>query len=193
MAQTTNWALVFPTSTDDVRPYEDDEALAESAEVALDLLKSQVPTLPKRGSRATNGTPTGTSEQPYMRIDDIPVVSGEPIRIWSSPMILNSTVAGDLVQVFLRGNTAGVATTGSTQITLLADDAKTSGGAQKTKGFEILYIPSTTGMLSLLISYARASGVGSGNVNIQAASDIPCQLNIDAYNGPAPANDAVSL
>ena len=180
MGQTANWDLVYPASTDDVRVYEDIQALADSAETAMDTLQGQVPTLLKRGSRASNGTTTTTGEQEYLRLDSIPIVSGRAYRIWTTPIIFNSSVAGDLVQVYLRANTSGVATTGSTQLTLLADDAKTSGLAQKTKGLEYLYVASTTGNLSLLLSYLRATG--SGNVNIQASSDIPCQLNVDALS-----------
>lgn len=191
MGTTPNWDLVYPSSTDDVRPYADDQALAESAEAALDLLQGQVPTLLARGSRATNGTTTTTTEQGFLRVDSIPIVSGNAYRIWTTPLIFNSSVAGDIVQAFLRASTSGAATTASTQLTLLCDDAKTSGLAQKTKGLEFLYVASTTGNLSLLISYARQSG--SGNVNIQASSDIPAQLNVDAYNGAAPSNTGVSI
>ena len=133
MPQTTNWDLVYPSSTDDVRPYEDIQALADSAETALDTLQGQVPTLLARGSRATNGTATTGTEQGFLRLDDIPIVSGQAYRIWTTPLIFNSSVAGDTIQAVLRASTSGAATTTSTQLTLLCDDAKSAGLAQRTK------------------------------------------------------------
>lgn len=191
MGTTTNWAIRYPASTDDVRPYEDIQNAAEDTDAALETLQGQVPTWLARGSRATNGTTTTTTEQGFLRVDSIPIVSGRGYRIWTTPLIFNSSVAGDLIQAILRISTSGTATTASTQLTLLCDDAKTSGLAQRTKGMEIGWVATTTGNLSVLLSYLRASG--TGNVNIQASSDIPAQLNIDAYNGTAPSNTGVSL
>lgn len=124
--------------------------------------------------RQTNGTLTTTAEQGYLRLDSIPIVTGERLEIKLSPVIVESSVAGDLVQINLRGSTSGAATTSSTLLTVLADDAKTASGNQKTDSFSYLYTPGGSGSLSLLISYVRATG--TGNVRINASANIPCQL-----------------
>ena len=142
------------------------------------------------GERLTNGTLTTTVEQGYLRIDGIPIINGQSYRIWTSPLIFESSVAGDLITAFLRVNTAGAATTGSSPFTLLADDAKTASGNQKTKGLTILYNGVVTGSLSILLSYVRSTG--TGNVRINASAAIPAQMAIEAM-GVNPGNTGISI
>ncbi len=186
MPDTATWLLTYPASTGNVQLWLHLQALAEDVDAALTLLKSQVPKIVGRGERTSSGTATAGTEQPYMRVDNIPIVSGVAYKIWISPLTFDSTVAGDTIQVRLRANTAGVATIASTQLTLLCDDSKSASGFQKTKGMALLYIASTTGNLSLLISYIRVAG--TGNVRLFAASDLPCQMVVETY-GIAPPSD----
>lgn len=190
-SQTSVWDLRYPDSTDDVRVYEDVKNLADDTEAALNALQALIPVWSKRAERTTDGTATTTTEQPYLRLDSVPIVTGKGIRIWCPPMIFDSTVAGDLIQAVIRVSTSGAATISSTALTVLAQRAYSAAGNQETVGLSIPYIPATTGNLSILLSYVRAGG--TGNVRIRAVSSIPAQINVDQYNGTAPANTGVSL
>lgn len=129
-------------------------------------------------TRATNGTTTTTAEKTYQRIDAIPIVNGYDYLIITTPMIFESSVAADMIQIFLRGSAAGAATTASTALTLLSQPSRSASGAQYTAVLAYSYSATTTGSLSLLLSYLRA--LGTGNVRINASTDIPVQINV--YN-----------
>lgn len=191
MGQTSVWDIRYPESTDDVRVYEDIKNAADDAEAALNTLLAMVPTWSKRAERTTDGTATTTTEQGFLRLDSVPIVTGKGVRIWVPPLIFDSTVAGDLIQAVIRVSTSGAATTSSTALTVLAKRAFSAAGNQETGGLEIPYIPATTGNLSILLSYVRAGG--TGNVRLRANSSIPAQINVDSYNGTAPANTGTSL
>lgn len=127
--------------------------------------------------RDTSGTTTTTTEKTYLRVDDISIVAGQSYEIFTSPLIIESSVAADLVQVILRISTAGAATTSSTQLTLLAQPSKSASAAQNTAVLAFTYnslVTSTTA--SILISYLRSAG--TGNVRINASADIPAQVTM---------------
>jgi len=153
---------------------------------ATDTLAGRVEV--KYAYRDTNGTNTTTGEQGYLRLDNIPIVNGDLYLAVISPMIFQSSAAGDLIQILLRGSTSGAATNASAALHLLADTSQTAGGAQKTKGFTFRYQAGTTGNLSLRLSYLRFSG--SGNVRINASSDIPVQMSVFRM-GPGQADTGV--
>lgn len=146
------------------------------------------------GQRTTNGTTTTVVEQGYFRIDSIPIVNGLSYPIWSSPIIFESSVAGDTIQVVLRGEVSAdgstVATTASTQLTVLTDDSKSASSSQRTKGLKYKYDAGSNAFLSLLLSYVRVAG--TGNVRINASTTIPCQLVMERGR-IAPPNTAVNL
>lgn len=173
-ANTATWALTYPQSTDDVRPYEDIQELATDVDGALTLLKSQLPNVRYYYERLTDGTATTTTEQPYFRVDNIAVVSGQFWVFNLSPMIIDSTIAGDLVEVRLRYAIGATATIASTAVCAMVESAHSSAISQKVQGFQVgLKVPST-GNLSALVSYVRGSGTGS--VRIRASSSYPAQL-----------------
>lgn len=142
------------------------------------------------GSRDTNGTLTTLTEQPYMRVDDIPVVSGQSYEISTSPLIFESSVAADEVQVFIRTSTAGAATIASTQLSLLSQPSKTASLAQNTAVFFGLYNATVTGSLSVLMSYVRAAG--TGNVRINAVANIRAEFSVK-WVGNTPLDTGVNL
>lgn len=141
-------------------------------------------------SRITNGTTTTTAEKTYLRIDSIPILSGYSYLICTTPLIFESSVANDLVQVFIRLSTAGAATTASTAVTLLGQPSKSASLAQNTAGLSYRYASSTTGSLSILMSYLRAAG--TGNVRINASADIPANIQVFRM-GLSVSNTGVNL
>lgn len=143
-----------------------------------------------RAERTTNGTLTTTVEQGYLRLDGVPIVAGQAYRIWTSPLIFESSVANDLITAPIRVSTSGAATTSSTEITALAESSYTASGNQRTKSITSLYIATVTGTLSILLSYVRSNG--TGNVRINAAVTIPAQLSIESM-GTDPGNTGISI
>ncbi len=144
--------------------------------------------------RTTAGTVTTTTQQPYIRVDNIPIISGQAYLISLGPMIFNSSIMGDLISAFLRGVTAAgtgtLATIASPQFTALIDSAHTAGGSQKTLGMTYRYAATTTGYLSLLVSYVRS--LGTGNVNIIGQAGYPVQMSVFRI-GTAKASSGTSL
>lgn len=143
------------------------------------------------GSRDTSGTTTTSAEKTYLRVDDISIVAGQSYEFTSSPLIFESSVAADLIQVVLRVSTAGSATTASTQLTLLVQPSKSASLAQNTACLAFTYnalVTSTSA--SFLISYLRAAG--TGNVRINASADIPAQFTMK-WIGTTKADTNVDL
>lgn len=134
--------------------------------------------------RQSNGTGTTTTEQPYLRLDAIPIVNGETYNITISPMVLNSTAGGDQLHLRLRGNTAGNATIASTLIDQSQEFAQNSGGNQRTEPWVFQYLATTTGNLSLLLSYVR--NAGSGTVSILASATTPVRMTVQRCGTSAP-------
>lgn len=143
------------------------------------------------GERASNGTTTTTPEKTYLRVDNISIIAGQSYEITTSPLIFESSVAADTIQVFLRISTAGAATTSSTALTLLCQPSKTASLAQLTASLTFTYNATvTSSTASILMSYLRAAG--TGNVRINASADIPAQLTMK-WIGTSKADTGVDL
>lgn len=119
-----------------------------------------------RASRSTDSSTT-TTEVGVLRLDSIPIVNGTLYKIKSSAMYLLSNT-GDIVNVRYRGNTAGAATTGSTQIGQ-AFQTITNVSQPTSAILEVLYPSVTTGSLSVILTVNRAAG--TGNTKVFGASD----------------------
>jgi hypothetical protein len=128
--------------------------------------------VPKPGTviaRAHRGTDssTTTTEVGVLRLDSIPIVNGVTYSIISSAMYLLSTT-GDILNIRFRYNTAGAATTGSSQLGQAFQTITNS--IQPTSAIlNVLYPAATTGSLSVLLSITRASG--SGNAKVFGSSE----------------------
>ncbi len=143
------------------------------------------------GERVSNGTTTTTVEKTYLRVDDISMTSGQAYEITSSPLIFESSVAADTIQVLIRISTSGAATTASTPITLLCQPSKTATSFQLTACLVLTYNALvTTTSASILMSYLRVTG--TGNVRVNASSDIPAQLTVK-WIGASKADGGVDL
>lgn len=135
-------------------------------------------TIIARANRTTSSSTT-TSEIGVLRLDSIPIVSGVVYKIISAPMYILSTT-GDIVNIRFRGNTAGAATTGSTQI---GQGFQTiTNSIQPTSAIlNIIYPSATTGSLSVLLSVARSSG--SGNTQVFGTSEFWVEIGSIADPG----------
>jgi hypothetical protein len=178
-ATTANRGYVYPQSTDDFRPYEDIQALAEDVDAdVVTLLDNSSSPLPQgviaRGQRVTStGFTSGGTELGVLRVDSIPVYSGRLYRIATGPIIVDGSVANDAVRVVLRGNTAGTATTASTQLAI-AQTVIPNISLPETLQINIPYVPSANGTLSVLMSIVRQTGTGI----LQALGDATFPINL---------------
>lgn len=141
-----------------------------------------------RGSRTTSSSTT-TTEQSVLRVDSVTVVSGRLYTVVTSPLWLQSSVAGDVIAGRIRWSSSGAATTSST---VLGEN----GGIQGTLASPgiplVLPFPAgSTATISFLLSVVR--GAGTGNVSIGTTSNHP---NIDLMifeGGIDPTDTGVDL
>lgn len=110
----------------------------------------------------TSDSSTTTTEVGVLRLDNIPVVKDVLYVVKSAPMYILSTT-GDIVNIRFRYNTAGAATTGSTQLGV-ASQIKTDSSQPTTAMLNSLYLATATGNLSVLLSVTRAAGTGNTKV-----------------------------
>lgn len=146
----------------------------------------------KYGSRLTvSSNSASTTPVPVLRVDSIPIVNGESILIILEPFVINSSTAGDLLEVRLYVSTSGNATTSSTHHRSLAESALSASGAQRVVGASFVYDSATTGNLSVLVAFLR--NAGSGTCNIGSTSS-QLALRIRVINlGPTQSDTGTSL
>jgi hypothetical protein len=143
-----------------------------------------------RAYRDTDSGAYTTTETPYLRLDGIPITSGSTYKIFHSPIGFFSTVANDQLQIRIRVSTSGAATITSTLIGGVVESSLTAGGIQRFIGFQTLYVSSTTGSLSVLMSAIRLAGTGSGFVDV--SSTAPCAFWVEA-GGEDPGDTGTDL
>lgn len=143
-----------------------------------------------RARRESNSSTTTTVEIGVLRLDSVPIVSGQLYTVTLSPIIFNSTVANDLIEAHLRYSTAGAATTGSTALGSVVENSQSASLSQKTKGGTFQYLATVTGSLSVLLSFARTSGTGT--VSILGSAPYPIELAITVA-GTDPGDTGVDI
>lgn len=143
-----------------------------------------------RGGPRTTASTTTTTEVGVLRIDNIPVSVGRLYRVWTSAIIFNSTVANDLIEARLRVSTSGAATTASTQLNGLVENAHSAGSSQKTKSFTAPWVPAASGVASVLLSVARS--LGTGSVSLIGQTGYPIDLVVEDC-GLDPGNTGVII
>lgn len=155
-----------------------DPATIQAIKDDLDAIEADITAIGARGSviargnRQTNSTASAT-ETGVIRLDNIPMTNGRAYWIGTNPLSIDTTVNNDIGRILLRINTAGVATTASTNIWLgqvrLADN---TAAEQLSAG--VVYIPSGTVTASVLLSHTRAGG--TGNIQVLSSSVLPTDL-----------------
>lgn len=120
--------------------------------------------------RATASTAFTTTEQPILRGDSIPVVSGRQYEITMTPTVFASTVAADLIEARVRVAIGATATITSTHLGSRVDTANSAGGNQKVSGGTWIFTPGSTGNLSILVAGIRMGGSGNCTIGHTASA-----------------------
>lgn len=125
-----------------------------------------------RGKRTTSSTGT-TTETGVLRLPGVSVGAGRLLRVWSSNLILASTVANDSVRAIVRYTTDGsTPTTASTQLGAIQMQVPNTSFPPTQE----LDLPFPVGgsdlTLAVLLTVARQSGTGSVSLLAAAGFDI---------------------
>lgn len=113
-----------------------------------------------------------------MRIDAIAMVSGRRYEYHLSPVIINSTVAADLISIRLRYSTVGAATITSTSLVDLEAASKSAGGSQLTQGMTVGYSPTGNETVSVILTVVRSGGTGTVGITVPAAPTYSIRLEV---------------
>lgn len=140
----------------------------------------------RRTSSTGNVTNTETG---VLRLDSIPVVAGRAYRISTSNINIDGSVDNDVAELKLRINTAGTATTSSTQIGGLRNTIDSAAQSNKHT-LDAFYYPGSNQTISLLLSLVRVTG--TGNVIIFGSSVEIMDFTVTDL-GVAPADTGVIL
>lgn len=118
-------------------------------------------TIVARANRGSSSSTT-TTEIGVLRLDNIPIVNNVLYVVESAPMYILSA-SGDIVNIRFRYNTAGAATTASTQLGT-GCQVITNAIQPVTAMLRTRYLAATTGTVSILLSVGRAAGTGNTQV-----------------------------
>jgi hypothetical protein len=113
-----------------------------------------------RGRRTSSTGNVTTTETGFLRIDNIPVVSGRAYRIMTNGINLDTDTSNDVGTVRLRASTSGTATTSSTLLSYFRNtiDNNSQSNIIPLSG---MFIAGSTGNLSVLLSVQRQAGSGN--------------------------------
>ena len=146
--------------------------MVQTFEAGQQLTATRLNALPKgivaRGRRTTNSsTTTSTTGIGVLRIDDVPVKAGRLYRIYTGPLAVVSTVAGDIPRAKVTFTTDGSTPTASSTT---LDGTQTNGvidtnSQSNNDVISALYAPAGDEILSLLLCVLRGSGTGNASIN----------------------------
>ncbi len=146
----------------------------------------------KRARRTTAKGPI-TTESPYLRLDNIPVIAGGAYRIMTSNINLDSSGTNDAMAARLRvafSATPGtLATTSSTQFGATRNIMDFPGQSNLIP-ISAFYFASASGYISILVTGAR--NTGTGTFQFFASSAEPFDLTVE-YAGADPGDTGVLL
>lgn len=129
-----------------------------------------------RGNRTTSSTTT-TTEVGVLRLDDVPMYLGRTYKIWTTALLLDTSVAADVASVNLRHTTDGSTPSTSSTILTSAQAPLANATSGNTVNPQIDYTPASDLLFSVLLTVTRVSGTGS--VGIVGASTAPINLVIE--------------
>jgi hypothetical protein len=130
------------------------------------------------GSRDTNTSTTTTSEIGVLTLSSVPIVQGVAYHIYTSDMIMDSTVQNDAMTVALRYTDDGTSPT--TSSTLLTSMEHVLGGsaAQSKAPMSRTFIATDSFPMNILMTIVRT--VGTGNVGLAAITGMPIDITVEA-------------
>lgn len=143
----------------------------------------------RRGYRTTASSTT-TTEAEVLRVDGVPLKAGRSYMLHTSSLLVQSTVANDVVVAKIRMSTTGTATIASS--TDMGEGARrvTAASQLEETSAALSYTPSADETASVLLTVVRASGTGSAS--IYGAANAPIELFVDDASED-PGNTGVSL
>ena len=129
-----------------------------------------------RGNRTTSSSTT-TTEGGVLRLDDFPMYLGRTYKIWTSPLLMDTSVAADVASSNLRITTDG--STPSTSSTILSSVQAPLANATSgnTVPHSIDYTPTADLLFSVLLTVTRVSG--TGNISLVGAATAPINMVIE--------------
>lgn len=129
--------------------------------------------LVKFGRRESNSTTT-TTEQGVMTLDDIPITAGRRYLIETSALLLDGSIANDVIRAVIRYTTDGSTPTTSSTILCLDQDIQPNVSFPIGASPSSTYAPVSDETLSLLLSVARVTGTGT--VGMLGGSTTPIEV-----------------
>ncbi len=151
-------------------------------------------TLPRgvvsRHRRSTTSNQTAGPEISVMRLSGA-VVSGRAYRVWTTPLMLESTASTDIVAARIRFTTDGSAASASSSLMGQISAVEPSQGPQAVP-LSLLYIPATSHTLNVTLTVARENGSGTCQIRVVANQCPNIDLVIEDI-GPAPAVSGVTV
>lgn len=143
-----------------------------------------------RAQRVTASSTT-TGEIGVIRLDNISVVPGHLLRIWTAPLLLQSTAAADLIGSRVRVLTSatavsGAATPASPQIGATLQQPGNATSPESAGHSVPFVVPAGVASISVLLTVVRIAGSGSVNLAQQ------CDLLVDDL-GPDPGDTGIDL
>jgi len=124
-----------------------------------------------RVQRTTTYSSTG-AEIGVLRLDNVPVISGNIYLLQVHGMNFTGGAANLSVAGRLRVNSAGTATTGSTQIADTGDEVSTSFAPYQGTPLAGIYVPGANQSLSALFSVAITGGTGTASFTGSATNPV---------------------
>jgi hypothetical protein len=124
-----------------------------------------------RVQRTTTYSSTG-AEVGVLRLDNVPVISGNLYLIQVHGMNFTGGASNLAVAGRIRVNSAGTATTGSTQIADTGDEVSTSFAPYQGTPLAGIYVPGANQTLSALFSVAIVGGTGTANFTGSATNPV---------------------
>lgn len=116
--------------------------------------------LVKFGRRESNSTTT-TTEVGVMTLDDITFVGGRRYLVETSALLLDGSIANDVIRATIRYTTDGSTPTTSSTILCLAQDIQPNINFPITTSPSSTYAPSVDEAFSALLTVSRATGTGT--------------------------------
>lgn len=146
--------------------------------------------LTARGNRTTSSTTT-TTEVGVLRIDDVPMYAGRAYKIWTSPLVLDTSVNADIARGALRHTTDGsTPTTSSTLMDAGGQGGMASAANGETRIIQIVYVPAADELFSVLLTVSRIAG--TGNISIVGAAGFHINVYIEDI-GQDPGDTGVDI
>jgi hypothetical protein len=145
------------------------------------LTPARLNALPKgviaRANRNSSSSTT-TGEVGVLRLDDLAIGAGRSYRIWTSPFVVHSTVANDVVRARLRFSTSGAATTSSSLLDMW--QTSVTNTVNPPSGLLAAKLESGTNLnVSVLLTIARQSGTGNASIISGSGPDLEIDLIVE--------------